>query len=178
MIGLLAMTYSNSLEPPPEWAMLFHHSRENVYKGIDDDDDIVLPVLSPEWLDDMERQKHLNTTRPISDCPLLPETPITLLSDNSSRSSQDATRHPKPPQPPASEGVAKIVKASTGRDLSPKVTPRLLKAQGKTSANTNQNLSTAFDQAQDSQTFSPSPATSPHVTFDEILRIFHQSQTH
>ena len=73
-------TYSNGPEPPPEWAMLFHHSRENVYEGIDDDDDIVLPVLSPEWLDDVERQKRLDTTRPISDRPSLPETPITLLA--------------------------------------------------------------------------------------------------
>ena len=29
---------------------------------LDEDNDIVLPVLSPEWLDEVERQKRLDMT--------------------------------------------------------------------------------------------------------------------
>ena len=39
------------------------HKRTSMKVAIlDEDNDIVLPVLSPEWLDEVERQKRLDMT--------------------------------------------------------------------------------------------------------------------
>ena len=61
--------YTDGVEPPPEWGLLFEHSCENYLDTVDDIDSNdglhLLPELNSEWMSEEQRRTRLDSASPI-----------------------------------------------------------------------------------------------------------------